>query len=102
MFGQLPGHSIRAWVLEIDGKPVGMAGHHLVGGEFTVFSHVEDGVPKLTIWRQAKAFMSTIKVKCYCRSTDTSGPFLERLGWSRIADDGECGIYRYDPQEVAQ
>ena len=56
-----------------------------MGGVAVVFSEMARPIPKVTIWREAVAFMKEIKVPAIC-VTDGSDAFLERLGWIR---DGE-------------
>jgi len=90
-YGQLPLRSVRAWVMEIDGVVEGIAGYGIDGEVMSVFSDVNDGVPKMTIWRQAKKFMDGVPSPAFCRCTETSAPFLERLGWTRLSGD----VFRY-------
>ena len=90
-YGQLPLRSVRAWVMEIDGDVKGIAGYGIDGDALSVFSDVKPGVPKMTIWRQAKKFMGSIPSPAYCRCTETSAPFLERLGWTRLSGD----VFKY-------
>lgn len=90
-YGRLPLRSVRAWVMEIDGNVAGLAGWGVDAGNMVVFSDVLPDVPKMTVWRKAKEFMAMIDFPAMCQSTETSGPFLERLGWQHVAD----GVYRY-------
>lgn len=93
-YGQLPSRSVRAWTLLIDDEPAGIAGYRVDGDVIAVFSDVKETVPKMTIWRQAREFMRMLTFPAYCRCTETSGPFLERLGWQRLGG----GIYKYEPR----
>lgn len=91
-YGRLPLRSVRAWVMEIDGEAAGIAGWGIEAGHVVVFSDLRDGVPKMTVWRKAKEFMAMIDFPAVCQCTETSGPFLERLGWRHVGGT----IYRHD------
>ena len=82
---------MRARVLERDGEVVGIAGYYLVGGVAFMFSDNRDDIPKLTIWREAKAMMAEMKLPAICTATEQSGPFLERLGWVPVGN----GVYSW-------
>lgn len=96
MYGSGPPVSVRAWTLEIDGVVRGVAGLKPEGDEYVVFSDIHADVPKMTVWRCAKQFMAKVDRVVFCRSTETSGPFLERLGWTKLTDDG---VYAYAPEK---
>ena len=86
-YGELPATSVRAWVLEIGGEVVGIAGYRRDGNYMVVFSDVKPDVPKMTIWRKAREFMAMLDFEAFCQCTETSGPFLERLGWERVSEN---------------
>lgn len=77
--------TVRAHVLEGDDGILGLAGWYRNGAHLVVFSEVKLGLPKMTMWRCAKAFMATVPRGAIC-VTEGSGPFLERLGWVRQGD----------------
>lgn len=88
--GRIP-VSMRAWVLEVDGEVAGIAGWHFMGRNARVFSEMRKPIPKAAIWRESVKFMRRIDFPAVCEADETSGPFLERLGW--VTEDGV--IYRW-------
>lgn len=92
--GRRPDHAVRAWVLEVDGEVVGMAGWRVAGEHLVVFSDVKPGVAKMTVWRKAKQLMAMIDFPAFCECTETSGPMLLRLGWRHVAGN----VYKYEPR----
>lgn len=84
--------TVRATVWERDGEVVGLAGYYLHGDVAVVFSEAKEGLPKLAVWREAKAFMARLKRPAVC-FTEGSGRFLERLGWVK----GQGEEYRWQP-----
>jgi len=94
-YGRPSPYSVRARVLEMDGEVVGVAGYYLIGGAALMFSDSKADLPKMTIWREAKAMMATMKLPAICVATETSGPFLERLGWARIGGYEANEVYSW-------
>lgn len=96
LFGEPYGSTLRAWTLEADGEPVALAGYFMSSGHAMVFSDITDGIPKMTLWREAKRFMDKLKVPGVCVAAEGSGPFLERLGWAFAghSEDGEVYTWR--------
>lgn len=88
--GKIP-TSLRAWVLEVDGEVAGIAGYHFVGKNARVFSEMRRPIPRAAIWRESVKFMRRISFPAFCEADESSGPFLERLGWK--TEDGV--IYRW-------
>ena len=95
-FGRMPGPSIRARVLELDGEVVGVAGYYLVGGIAVMFSDTKADIPKLTIWRESKAMMAGMRIPAVCVASDGSGPFLERLGWRHLGPSPDGEVYQWN------
>lgn len=95
-FGRLPETTVRARAIEIDGEVVGIGGYYVLGEQAVMFSdHKPGAIPKITIWREVKAFMDTIEMPAICRCTKGSERFLQRLGWvlAEHTDDGD--LYRW-------
>ena len=90
-YGQLPAKSVRARVLEVDGRIVGVAGYYIEGSCAVVFSDAKEDIPKMTVWREAKAMMQSIRLRGVCTACEGSGPFLERLGWKHMGE----GVYEW-------
>lgn len=90
-YGELPRQSVKARVLEVEGTVRGILGYYMLGRAAVVFSDMRGDIPKMTIWREAKAFMESMTLPAVCEATETSGPLLERLGWRHI--DG--GVYEW-------
>ncbi len=90
-FGRPSDRSFKAKVLEIDGELAGILGYWVVAGRAVVFSDIRAPIPKMTIWRESKAFLESLRIPAICVASDTSGPFLERLGWvfSKTTEDGD-------------
>lgn len=78
-----------------DGEVIGIAGYYLLLGAVLVFSEAKPGIPKMTIWRESLAFMADLKLPAICVAEETSGRFLERLGWHRATPDGD--VYQWQP-----
>ncbi|WP_456389745.1 hypothetical protein [Profundibacter sp.] len=98
-FDKIPGRSIRANVLEIGGKVVGVAGYHIAGGMAVVFSDGTDAIPKQRIWRESLKFMRELKIPAICIASDGSGHFLERLGWKYCGPSNDGDVYTFNPAE---
>ncbi len=96
-FGQKAPQTIRASVFEVDGELIGIAGYYLAGGVAVVFSDNKPDIPKMTIWRHAKAMMDSLRLPAICFATETSGPFLERLGWQFIEETDAGDMYKWQP-----
>lgn len=96
-FGQKAPQTIRAKVLDVNGEVKGIAGYYLAHGFAVVFSDNKPDIPKMTIWRQAKSLMESLNLPAVCLATETSGPFLERLGW-QFAEETDAGdMYKWQP-----
>ena len=96
-FGEKAPQTIRANVLDVDGEVLGIAGYYLHGGNAVVFSDNKPDIPKLTIWRQAKALMKSLRLPSVCFATETSGPFLKRLGWQFVEETDAGDMYKWQP-----
>lgn len=96
-YGRAPPYAVRAWVAEEDGKVLGVAGYHLEAGCAVVFSDRRGGIPRMTIWREAKKMMRRITVPALCVAEDGAGPFLERLGWVFVGNSDAGGVYKWQP-----
>lgn len=94
-FGRLPDCSVRARVLEQGGEIVGVAGYFMAGGRAVVFSDLKGDVPNMTIWREAKALMDSLRVPALCIAENGSGPFLERLGWQYVGPSADGEVYEW-------
>lgn len=90
-YGRTAEQSLRARVLDLDGEVVGIAGYYVLNGHALVFSDNRDGIPKMTIWREAVKFMADLKLPAVCLASEDSGAFLKRLGWRHV--EGE--IYQW-------
>lgn len=82
-------------MLEGGGEVVGIAGYFLGHGHVVVFSDIREGIPKMTIWREARALMSDVKLPAICIAEETSGPFLERLGWQHVGPSDQGEVYKW-------
>lgn len=97
-FGKSAPKTVRAWVLTVDGKVVGVAGYYISAGNAVVFSDIKDGIPKMTVWRAAVEFMESLNLPVICEGSEGSKSFLERLGWTQVNDDM---VFRKLMREVA-
>tara|TARA_Y100000310_G_scaffold30952_1_gene29368 strand:- start:444 stop:794 length:351 start_codon:yes stop_codon:yes gene_type:complete len=95
-FGKTPDQTVRARVLERDGEIVGVAGYWMAGGMAVMFSDARGDIPKLTIWREAKAMMQSMNIPALCIATEGSEPFLERLGWRYLGPSQDGGVYQWN------
>lgn len=94
-FGQMPGRSIRARVLEIDGEIAGVAGYYIVNGVAVMFSDSRGDIPAMTVWRESKAMMDSMKIPAVCVAEENSGPFLKRLGWTYEGPSKDGDVYSW-------
>ena len=94
-FGKASPHTVRARVLDIDGEIAAIAGYYISGGVAVVFSDIKLAVPKMTIWREARAMMDGLKLPAVCLADCGSGLFLERLGWSEVGTTKDGDIYKW-------
>ena len=88
--------SVRARVIEQDGEVVAVAGYYRAGAVMAMFSDVKVQLPKMTIWREAKAMMEGFNLPAYCLAANSSAAkFLQRLGWTHYAttDEGEFYVW---------
>lgn len=86
LYGNVP-VTMRAHVLDDGGEVTAILGYYLRGGTVVVFSEIRKPVPKMRIWREAKKFMSELKIPAICVAEGGSGPLLKRLGW--VTEDEE-------------
>lgn len=93
--GKIPGKSIKARVLEVDGEVAGMAGYYIVNGVAVMFSESNRPLPKMTIWRESKAMMDSIKIPAVCTAEENSGSFLQRLGWEYAGPSPDGDVYTW-------
>lgn len=84
-------------MLEIQGEVAGIAGYRINGGHAVVFSDMKADIPMMTIWREAKAMMQSLKIPAVCYAEEGSGPFLERLGWAYIGGTKDGDMYKWQP-----
>ena len=99
IYDRAPPVSMRAWVAELDGEVIGMAGHYLEQGCVMVFSTMKDKMRDfpITIMRASREFMTTLAksglpAMCVASSDECNAcAFLERLGWvhAGTSEDGE-------------
>lgn len=76
---------------------MGIAGYYLQSGIVVVFSDNKPEIPKMTIWRQGRALMESLTFPAVCFATETSGPFLERLGWQFAGSTDAGDMYKWQP-----
>lgn len=93
-----PPETIRAKVIAVDGEVVGLAGYYIVDGVAVVFSESNGAIPKQRIWRESLKFMRGLKLRSICSATETSGPFLKRLGWEYMGPSSNGDMYKFDPK----
>lgn len=89
--------TVRARALEIDGKVVGIAGYYIQSGVAVLFSDNSECIPKIRIWREAKAIMDSLTIPAICFGSKESGPFLERLGWHFAGETDVGDLYKWQP-----
>lgn len=94
-------NSIRAWVVEVDGKLACIAGVVYGKNYIEAFSDMAPdlNVPKRTIWRYGKILAGYIKdlglpVIALCRENPDSSKFLESVGFYYVATSGNRKLYR--------
>lgn len=101
-YGRALPRSGRAWVAELDGKVIGLAGYYLMGGRAFVFSDMDEAMARypVTIMREARRLMAGLRLPALCiadPARETSGRFLERLGWRLVGPGDEGDIYAWTP-----
>lgn len=93
----MPDQSIRAVVWERDGEILGVAGYYIVGGSAVLFSDVRPDAPKFAIWKQARKYMSEVRIPMICEADESSSAFLKRLGWAYLETVEGKDIYSWQP-----
>jgi hypothetical protein len=92
-YGDVPAQSVRAWVWELDGEILTVAGWYVTPGVAVVFSDMFlDNAPSLAVFRRARDFLKDVPPPAICEGTRKSRRFLEALGWEHmgsVADDVE-------------
>lgn len=96
-FGEKLPMSVRARVIERDGDVVAVAGYYFAGSRVAVFSDLKADLPKMTIWREAKALMDGISLPAYCMTNTGAGQFLKRLGWDFHSTSPDGDFYTWQP-----
>ncbi|MFK7942613.1 MAG: hypothetical protein AB8B85_06850, partial [Paracoccaceae bacterium] len=98
-----PPVSMRAWVADLDGEVIGMAGHYMHGEFVMVFSTMTEKMREfpITIMRASRDFMASFRrtgLPAICVASpdeENSCAFLERLGWSHIGTGDLGEVYRW-------
>lgn len=89
--------TIKARVLELNGKLQGIAGYWEVDGETIVFSDVaaDAEITPIRIWREAQEFMKQLDRPARCLAGEGSERFLTRLGWEHLGSCDEGEIFEW-------
>jgi hypothetical protein len=93
--------TIRALVVVHGGKPVAISGVTLIDGPVEVFSHIlpDANPPPLAIWRcavQIIRWVRSLNLPAFAIASPDkprSGAFLQRLGFTHVADFDNKLIY---------
>jgi hypothetical protein len=101
--GKRPPYSTRAWAVDIDDKVVCVSGVQFTPYNHIVFSDIIEyaDIPKMTVWRATLDVWQKIReldkdLVAYCTGEFlNSGPYLERLGFTRCNDIEEMEVYRW-------
>lgn len=92
--------TVRAWVVEYNGEPKGIAGTYREGNVTIAFSEIlEHTAPKITVYRLAKELMNKMTPPVYAVPEDClkgSRKFLESLGFERVK--GNIYIWQHSPR----
>lgn len=102
-----PSASMRAIVVEIDGKVAGVAGISYHGDIMTAFSKMDDSLRKypVTIMKAARRFTDILNKHgrnvfaisaCYEKGSDR---FLERVGFTFVGETSEGRVYQWREQQ---
>ncbi len=87
LYGNVP-VTMRARVMEVDGEIAAILGYRLIEGAAVVFSEIRKPIPRSAIWREARQFMSALKLPAICvAESPASVPLLKRLGWETENDE---------------
>lgn len=93
-FGKNSPQTVRARVVEVDGVVQGIAGYYIAGGIAIMFSDSKE-LPKVTIWRESKKMMESMKLPAICIGSGDSRSFLERLGWAYVGTTDAGEIFQW-------
>lgn len=97
-FGREVPYTVRAWVIEKDGRPAAIGGYFVKRGWAHVFSEIREPLPKMTIWREAMKHLTALKMPAVCEADPNvpgSGRFLERLGWEHAGTVDGREVYTW-------
>lgn len=103
MYDRLPLVTARAWVADLGGEPIAIAGFYLDGGVVHVFSDMKDEMRRfpVTIMRAAISLMgwisaSGLPAECVADEEEAnSRSFLERLGWAHVGANEYGEVYQW-------
>ena len=97
--------TVRAWVAELDGRPIGIMGYTVQRGQpaAAMFSDMKDEMrafPKVIV-REARRLLAEMRFPAVCIASGRekgAGRFLRRLGWQYLdtSDEGDIYVWRRD------
>lgn len=95
--------TVRAWVAELDGEPIGIAGYYLIAGRAMVFSDMRDEMKRfpVLIMKLAIEFMGSIQstgLPLVCTASTkipNAEKFLQRLGWLHVGPSEAGEVYTW-------
>lgn len=101
-YGRSPPYTMRAWVAELDGEVIGIAGYYMRQGWVQAFSDMNDAMRQYpgTIMREARRFMARLKSPALCIascSEKNAARFLGYLGWRHVGTSEEGEVYAWQP-----
>ena len=102
-YGTEPPYSFKAWVAELDGKVIGLAGFALGGAVPMAFSDMTEEMAKypVTIMRESRRVMNELAgvgrpLHCLAsKHLPNSEAFLQRLGWTWFRHDENGEVYTW-------
>ncbi len=97
-YDEAPTGSVRAWVADLDGKVIGIAGCVYVGDKVVAFSAMKEEMRAfpVTIMRAARFIAKKLPPGAVAKAYDQekhSAKLLERLGFEPL--DANAGTYRW-------
>lgn len=104
IYGEPLKHSIKGFVVTVDGEPRGIAGVAYVDGQVNAFSRGLPGIPKKWIVRGVKLTLGMIEeMNCPVLAIadpeiPTSHAFLERCGFEHVTTNSQGEVFRWRKQ----
>lgn len=106
-YGEPQRHTMRAWIWDLDGEPIALAGVLRQGGSMppVIFQHLRPAARRCrkSLIRDGRAMLKTIVTYPTIAIADPDQPgsqrYLERLGLEHIGTSAQGELFIYRPEQ---